>query len=254
MGKFVASRSNRQLLFSAMRTLLGRQERLEMVIEAVMATVLTGDPSVLARSDGGPEGEEQIGELVMRGIGAEEARAADLISSVPDAETVFSQVRSAGLFPAQLSGLIDDATTEQLEQAKEDARVVLEDLAAVAMALETIFGRKVPALSLLRSAGQRRSVPLAAMLIAAFAGMRRNYEAQQVANLDVLMAATRDAAPSARAHLVSLNKPLPGLLPKPKKSAPRPRQRPGAPAQGATPPHAKRQASAIKRGPRKDQP
>jgi hypothetical protein len=208
---------------------------------------------MLAERDAGPPDESPLGELVMRAMGAERAASdqlgdvGPLLADVPPAEDVFSNLASTGLLPiGKLPQLIDTATSEELVRARDDARMVIEDASAVAMALETVFGRNAFGLGFIRGVGQRRSVPLAALLIAASVGLRRAWSAAENNNFDALSAAFRAVSPKAKAHLRALRKPLPGLEPKQHKSPARPLARPAGTATGGNP-DAVRQATARQR-------
>lgn len=142
-------------------------------------------------------------DLVFRGLGMDRAAGDRVGTSEPwlphtseVVATAVGQLTRLGILPEALRrARFMEASVEQLEVAREDARILTEQLPTVIRAMQADYGRDAFGLGELRDLGQDGARDRAMMVVATLLLRRAGLSAL----LDQLLASIRGAAPTAEA-------------------------------------------------------
>jgi hypothetical protein len=115
---------------------------------------------------------------------------------MPDA---FKVMREVGILPlSNLTEIIESATRQELERAKDDARTISEDMRVAAEAAEVLFGRGAFGLGFFRVFRQRKSaLSVRLVLLPMMIALRRGPD-EYSANIDAIKQALSRVTPKAK--------------------------------------------------------
>src|SRR6266545_5151694 len=137
--------------------------------------------------------------------------AGPFLDEPPDVPGVFTRLMSVGILPVDnLSRILEQASTEEVSQARADARVVAEDLRLVAEALEILVGRGAFGLGVFRMLRRRQTgLVVRVGLVPAMIALRRAWTADEAARFEAVARALESVAPNA-GRLLSIRRRLKG--------------------------------------------
>jgi hypothetical protein len=206
MGEAVAASNGRSPLLRLLRQRLGGDDADLATLFTTFAQLSLGDEPVwentlpeLAAEERAPE---EIASDAM-GLGRLTTEKHDelgpLATEKPAVQDLFEQMRVAGLFPIEnLPTVLAHAAEDELQQAREDARFIVDDLGVIAEALEIAFGRDAFGLgisSLYRKQGPQ-AVGRRVLTIAGALCMRRGLVDPET--FDLIAQQARLVVPTAR--------------------------------------------------------